>query len=149
MSLLVSRIADGTAAAVALQGPAAGHDETPSVARGMHQFAFPASGAHQLRHDVVERRGELGLQQLGGLAPDRLLRPPAVELGRRAVPVGDDVILVAHEDRVVREVEQARMLAQRLDRALMARGKSAGDGDRHQADEAAQDGAAGRDRARG
>ena len=98
---------------------------------------------------VVERRGEHRVQQLGGLAPDRLLRPPAVELGRRAVPVGDDVVVVAHEDRVVREVEQAGMLAQRLDGALMARGKSAGDGDRRQADEAAQEWGRWTDRARG
>ena len=46
------------------------------------------------------------------------LRPrPPVQLLRAAVPVGDDVVLVADEDGVVGEIEQRRLLPERLFRA--------------------------------
>jgi hypothetical protein len=44
--------------------------------------------------------------------PDRILRRPSVSLLRSAIPVGDDIIHIASEDRVVRLVEEARLLLQ-------------------------------------
>jgi hypothetical protein len=49
---------------------------------------------------------------MGGL-PDRFLRPPSIELLRSAIPVGDDLVYIVNEDRVMRLVEEAGLLSQR------------------------------------
>ena len=46
---------------------------------------------------------------MGGL-PNRFLRPPSVSLLRSAIPVGDDVVHIANEYRVMRLVEEAGLL---------------------------------------
>jgi hypothetical protein len=43
---------------------------------------------------------------------DRFLAPPSVEDLSAAVPVSNDVLHVAHEDRVVRQVEKLRTIVQ-------------------------------------
>src|SRR5262249_61853726 len=47
---------------------------------------------------------------------DCLLASPSIPLLGTAIPIGDDVIHVSHEDRVVREVEEASLLAQDFER---------------------------------
>src|SRR5260370_17294804 len=41
---------------------------------------------------------------------DRFLRRPAIQLLRSSVPVSDDVAHIAHENGVVREIQQAGLL---------------------------------------
>src|ERR1700730_16634133 len=63
-----------------------------------------------------------------------LVRP--VKLHRAAIPVGDDVIRVAHEYRVMREVEQPRLLAQSQVVGLILRSEEGCDPDRRDAQKA-------------
>ena len=42
--------------------------------------------------------------------PDRFLRSPSIELLRSAIPIGDDLVHIANEDRVMRLVEEAGLL---------------------------------------
>ena len=43
-----------------------------------------------------------------------LFFPPSIQLLSAKIPVGDDVVHVTHEDRVVRKIEKAGLLAQRI-----------------------------------
>ena len=96
------------------QGPPAGHHDRRPVAPGVDELAFPASGARQLGHDVGERGGKDRPHPGVRHRPDRLRPRPPVELLRAAVPVGDDVLLVADEDGVVGEIEQRGLIPECL-----------------------------------
>ena len=68
---------------------------------------------------------------MGGL-PDRFLRPPSIELLRSAIPVGDDLVHIANEDRVMRLVEEAGLLSQRRPGPLGLHGEKGCQGDRRE-----------------
>jgi hypothetical protein len=113
---VVVRLEDrgGPAGGGAPQRPAARHHHRGRVTPGVDELAFPAPGAGQLGHDVGERGGEDGLQAAMGHRAHRLRLGPSVHLLRPAIPVDDDVLLVADEDRVVGQVEELGLLPQRL-----------------------------------
>src|SRR5207244_349785 len=90
------------------------HRDARPVTLGVNELALPTAAAAQRVGDALERFGERGLQKLVGDLADRLRGLPSVELLRAAVPVRDDVVHVADEDGVVREVEKAGLLAQRF-----------------------------------
>ena len=96
---------------VALQRPPAGHHRLSSICLVVHELTLPAAGAQQLRVDFIKRRRENRLQQLVSihLADHFRCRPPVEFLGA-AVPVGDDILHVTHENAVVREIEEVGLL---------------------------------------
>src|SRR3977135_3607438 len=100
------------AAPVGLQGPAARHHDLCTVPLRMGEFPLPPAGAEQLRIDFCQRLGEARLQDLVTGFVDRLLAVPSVESLGTAIPVGDGVGHIPNENRVMREVEEARLLAQ-------------------------------------
>jgi hypothetical protein len=59
---------------------------------------------------------------------------PSVQQLRPMVPVGDDIVHVADEHRVVSEVEKARLLTQHLRRRLALERKQGCQRDRENAD---------------
>src|SRR5258705_1219593 len=83
-----------------------------SVRFGMHDLAFPPPGAPQLRDDLIKWLREDRLKQIvsGNLSDHFLCRPP-VELRGATIPVGDNVMHIADEYRVVGEIEKPRLLA--------------------------------------
>ena len=115
---VVVRIQDrnGPAVHIALQRPPACDDDLCAVRPGLCEFPLPSSGAQELCADLLERTRKGRAQKLTGALADGLLRRPPQGLLRAAVPVGDHVVHVADEDRVVGEIEQAR-----LARELVAR----------------------------
>ena len=104
----------GPAGRATPQGPATGHHDRCPVASRVKELAFPSPGPRQLGHDIGERGREDGPHPGVGHRADRLRLRPPVELLGAAVPVGDDVLLVPDEDGVVRQVEQRRLIPERL-----------------------------------
>ena len=98
---------------IVLQRPAARHHRLAAVGLGVDELTVPAAGLQQFRLDLLDRRREDGLHEPMRHLAHRFLGRPPVELLGRAVPVGDDVGHVAHEDGVVGEIQQARLFAQR------------------------------------
>ena len=103
---------DGLAVLVALQDPPARYADLGAVAFAVNQLAFPPAAAQELGIDFCQRRREDRLHQPMRDPPEGLLPGPAVQLRRGAIPIGDRIAHVADEDGVVREIEQARLLAQ-------------------------------------
>ena len=68
----------------------------------------------QLRADLVDRRRKNRLQKLVRSLADGLLRRPPVQLLSATIPVGDDVVHIADENRVVGEIQQAGLLGSLL-----------------------------------
>ena len=99
------------------QGPAAGHHDRRPIAPRVDELTLPAPRASQLGHDLVERGGEDRPRAGVRHGADGLRLRPPVELFRTAVPVGDDVVLVANEDGVVRQIEERRLLTERFFRS--------------------------------
>src|SRR6266508_912274 len=118
MSLLVSKIAVGFPSASRCNAHRLA-TVTCAVALRVYELSFPAARPEQLRIDLFEPCGKDRLRELVSDLADSLLTLPSVEFFRATVPEGDDVIHVAHEDRVVREVEEFGALAQRLFCALL------------------------------
>ena len=94
---------------VPLQRPPARHDDLRPVSLRVTELAFPAPRVEQLRRNLPQRFGEARVQQLVSDMAGRLLRGPPVQLLRASIPVRDDALHVADEDRVLREIEQARL----------------------------------------
>jgi hypothetical protein len=67
---------------------------------------------------------------------DRLVRPPSIELLSAAVPVGDDIVRIANENRIVREVEEASLIAQQHVSGLVLHGEESRGSDRREAHQA-------------
>ncbi len=78
----------------------------------MNELAFPTAGAEQLRIDLFQRRRKNRLHDLMADLADRLRRRPSIQFRGAAIPVGDDVVHAAHEDRVVRQVEESGLVAE-------------------------------------
>src|SRR2546428_497290 len=96
---------------VPLQGPAACRDDLGPIPSRVNEFALPAPRANQLSRDVFQRCGEDRLVQLVRIPPDGLVPRPPIQFLRAPVPVGDHIVHIAHEDRVVRQIEQRRLLS--------------------------------------
>ncbi len=62
--------------------------------------------------DGGEQFGEARVQQVMADAAERLLLRPTVEPLGALIPVGDEVVDVADEDRLVGEVEDERLVMQ-------------------------------------
>lgn len=77
----------------------------------MSEFALPAPRANQLSPDVFQRRGEDRLVQVVRILADGLIPRPPVQFRCAPVPAGDHVVHIAHEDRIVRRIEECRMLS--------------------------------------
>src|SRR5271168_1874571 len=96
------------------QGPPARHIDLRSVSLRIDELPLPAASTEQLRRDLFKWRGENRPQELVGDMAERLVLVPTVQLLGTAVPDRYDIIHVAYEDRVVREVEELRPFSQRL-----------------------------------
>src|SRR6185312_171405 len=92
--------------------PAAGHHDLCSIPRGVHQLTLPAAGTEQLPVDLVERDWKGRLDELMGDLSHRLVAAPAVERLGTAVPVGDNVAIVADKYAVMAEIQKPGLLAQ-------------------------------------
>lgn len=90
-------------------------------------FQFVSRQPTQRGARVIHNRGKPGTEQLRiylfkGCWKGRLhelvrdFADPSLQLCGAAIPISDDVVHVAHEDRVVREVEEASLLAQGFER---------------------------------
>src|SRR6266508_244274 len=112
MSLLVSKIAMRFPCSSRCNAHRLATVTCVPVALPVYELSFPAARPEQLRIDLFERRGKDRLHELVRDLADRLLTLPSVEFLRATVPEGNDVIHVAHEDRIVREVEEFRPFAQ-------------------------------------
>lgn len=86
------------------------------------------------------RQWKDGLQQSGRLLPDGFLAGPAIERLGAAIPIGDGIRRIAHEDGVVREVEQRRLFPQGTRGILVAQAQQGRDHDGDDADRAAHGG---------
>ena len=75
---------------------------------------FPAAGAIELCADLFQRDREDRLHQMVRNLADRLVLCPAVQFFGAVVPEGDDVVIVAHEDCVVGEIQKVCPLSQNL-----------------------------------
>src|SRR5262249_20159430 len=82
----------------------------------MYKLSLPAARSKQLLINLFEPFGEDRLQELVSDLADRLLSVPSVQFLGAAIPVGDHVVHIAHEDRIVREVKEASLLAQHFKR---------------------------------
>ncbi len=130
---------------VPLQRPPARDGDPRRVAFGMDEFAFPTAGAEQLGVDLLDRRGKDCLRQLVTDLADRLLRRPSVQFLGAAIPVGDDVVHAVHENRIVREIEEAGLVAQPRLRRLALHGEIGRNRDRRDAGEQVHDALGSRD----
>src|SRR5207253_1625414 len=97
--------------AVPLQGPAARRDDLGPIPSRVNELTLPAPGANQISRDVFQRCGEDRLVQVVRLLADGLVPLPPIQFLRAPVPVGDHVVHIAHEDRVVRQIEERRLLS--------------------------------------
>jgi hypothetical protein len=60
---------------------------------------------------LIERQREFGPQELVTVLPDRLICRPSVQFLSSSVPIRDDVVEIAHENGVMREIEQIGLLS--------------------------------------
>ena len=106
LSDVVVRLQDGNGITVfvQLQRPPARHDHLRPVSLCVNELPFPSVSTEQRRRNLLERLGEARLQELMSHFADRLLALPSVEFLGAVIPVRDNVVHVADEDRVMREV---------------------------------------------
>src|ERR1700730_7204488 len=102
----------GQSPLVSLQRPATRNHDLRPISLRMYELSFPAPGAEQLLIDFYQWRGKDRLCELMRDFVHGLLSGPSIKLFGTAIPIGDDVEHIAHEDRVVCEVEEAGLLAQ-------------------------------------
>jgi len=100
---------------IAAQGPSARHDHFSSVGFRVLEFTFPTPSPQKFCPDVIARRRKNGPQKVMRALSNRLLRRPPIQLLRSPIPIGDDVIHISDEDRVVCQIEQASLLGSRSD----------------------------------
>ena len=125
------------------QGPPACDGHRRPIALGVDDLPVPAAGPDNLREDFLEGLRKVRLQQLVRDLAERLVCAPAVQLLGAAVPIGDDVVHVAHQDRVVRKVKKAGLPHQRCGGFLIPQREERGNADGEQAHQAPQKGRVG------
>jgi hypothetical protein len=109
-------------ALAALDRPPARNDDRAAVAPDVRQFAFPVAVCGDVGVNGSGGRREFGLQQVAQHAAGGLFGRPAIGLLGAAVPEYHPVVLVAHDDGVVGEVEQVRLAPHRHTRPFELRG---------------------------
>ena len=95
-----------------MQRPSARDRYWSSIAARVNQFSFPAASLKQFGVYFLERLRESCLRELVRDATESFRPRPAVAFFRTAIPVGDDVVHVANEDGIMRQIEKTGMLAQ-------------------------------------
>src|SRR4051794_3800121 len=95
-------------------GPATGDNDGRSVLPYLCNFAFPVAVARHRSLDLVKRDGVVGSQKVAQQFTDGFLSTPAEQPLGSWIPVGDDVGRISHDERVMRELKQLRLFAQRL-----------------------------------
>jgi hypothetical protein len=88
-----------------LERPPACDDDLCPVALRVQELPLPAPGAEQRFRDLIERRGEDGLQELVRHLAECFFSFPPVELLRSAIPVRNHIIHAPDQDRVVYEIK--------------------------------------------
>src|ERR1700727_3119105 len=101
----------------------------------MLELTFPPACPQHLPAKLPKRDRENCPQELMRGLPNRFLRPPSVSLLRSAIPVGDDVVHIANEYRVMRLVEEAGLLLQRLRGLFGLQGEKSRQEDRCETDQ--------------
>ena len=100
----------------------------------MPEFDLDPVAMDQGRLELVEPSWKHRAQQVMRNFADGFLPGPSVQQLRPVVPIGDDIVHVADEHRVVGEVEEARLLAQHLRCRLALERKQGCQRDRENAD---------------
>src|SRR3954462_11334166 len=95
---------------IALQRPSTRYRDLGAIAAGMNQFSFPPASLEQDGIYFLERRWEGGLGEFVSDTADGLFARPTVAFLGASIPVGDNVVHVADEDGVVREIEETCLL---------------------------------------
>jgi len=119
--------------------PTGKHDHLRAVAAAADEFALPAPVGADLADEARPRLGEFRRKKLVGVPSHRLLGWPAIEIRGAVAPIGDAIVRAAHEDRLMREIEQGGLLRQRLRILLAADEQERGGHDGEQRDRAAHD----------
>src|ERR1035438_2015819 len=94
-----------------MQRPSACYHHSGCVGLRLPELAFPPAGAQQLRANFIHRYRELGLQELVTVLSDCLLCRPSVQFLSPSIPIRDDVVDIADENGVMREIEQVGLLS--------------------------------------
>ena len=131
----------GAPALVALERPAAHDDNLVAAFTPVDKLALPATGTEEFGADVGDRCGKDRAQQRGRLLSDRLRARPAIKLLGTFAPVADGIGVVAHEDGVVRQVQQVRLVLERECRLAVLQREKGGDENGSEADQATHHGA--------
>jgi hypothetical protein len=77
----------------------------------VYQFTFPIACFEKTLHDFVQRLWKLRLQEfMAGLAAGFFF-PPSVKLFRSAAPIQNFTLEIAHDQGVMRQVEELGLLA--------------------------------------
>src|SRR4051794_33828905 len=95
---------------VPLQCPPTSCDELGPITPGMDQFSFPPASLKQFGIYFLEWRAEHFLHELVRDTADCFYARPAVSFFGAAIPIGDYVVHIADEDRLVREVKETGLL---------------------------------------
>jgi hypothetical protein len=106
----------------------------------MRELDLEPIGLDQRRLEILVPGRKHRAQEVVRDPADRFLPGPAVEKLRATVPIGDDIVHIAHEHRVMGEIEKARLLAQHFRRGLALQGEEGCERDREDADEAPDEG---------
>src|ERR1700726_770223 len=116
LSDIVVRFHDGCRLRLfaAPQRPSAPPQHLGAVSFRSLELAFPTPRTKQLRADVFDWRRKNGAQKFMRPFPNRFFCCEPVQLLGPPVPVRDEVVHVADEDGVMREIEQAGLLGSLL-----------------------------------
>jgi hypothetical protein len=95
---------------VTLEAPTAGHHHFRSIRFGIFKVSFPTPAPLDFRNDIVERYRKNGTQELVRVFSNRLFRCKPVQFLGSAIPVRYDLIHIANEDRITREIEKPGLL---------------------------------------
>src|SRR5262249_4182386 len=101
----------GRSVLVASQRLAACHDNGFPLTCDMCQLTFPFSLLLESNINRLPRNGEPGLQKLVAESADGFLRGPAVGLLRSRVPECDSAFGIAHDNGIVRQVQQLSLVS--------------------------------------
>jgi hypothetical protein len=126
-----------TPALIALHRPSAHEPYFTAIASRVNEFSLPTAWVVGLLRRSGRRR-ILCLQKRTGLLSQCLLSWPAVELLRPRIPEGDDIVSVAHENRIVGQVEKRRLRAQVFRRSPVPERGESRNANRAKADQGAE-----------
>lgn len=97
---------------IAYQHPPAVDQHHPAIGPGMRQLPFPGALPFELRLNRRATYRESCLEETMGKPPQRFTRLPAIEFFSAGIPDQDAVGGVAHQDGVVRQVDEFGLQAE-------------------------------------